>query len=203
MSGARAHESERGVGELAANDITTLLDGVRRGDGSAAERLLELLYDDLRRLARRRMRDAPADLTLQPTALVHEAFLRIFGPGEVRIDSRAHFFALAACAMRQILTDEARRRGAAKRGRGWDRIDLSEVEAPGDPDGQLRALDEALAELTASSPRLGGVARMRFLAGMTVEEVAEVSGVSVSTVERDWRFARAWLTSRLEEGGPS
>ena len=192
--------------QSSTQQVTQLLDEVDRGHTSAAEQLLPLVYDQLRALASSFFRRQRADHTLQPTALVHEAYAKLVGPagemsGEARWTSRAHFFAVAAKAMRQILANHARDRRAAKRGGDWHRVTLSEALTPsGERDLDLVALDEALEALAALDERQARIVELRFFAEMTVEEIAHVLGVSVSTVEREWRMARAWLSARLRRG---
>ncbi|MEO0649512.1 MAG: ECF-type sigma factor [Planctomycetota bacterium] len=159
--------------------------------------LLELAHAELRRMAEWEMRREAPGRTLQPTALVHEAYLRL--GGEVDWEGRAHFFGAAAQAMRRVLIDEARKRQAAKRGGGAERVSLSELVdgAEGD-DLDLLALDEALDRLEAESPRLAEVVRLRYFVGLSVEATADLLGVAPVTVKRDWKYARAWLLSRME-----
>lgn len=164
-----------------------------------------MVYDELRMLASSFFKRQQAGHTLQPTALVHEAYAKlvISGPemsGESKWTSRAHFFAVAAKAMRQILANHARERRAAKRGGDWHRVTLSEALTPsGQRDLDLVALDEALEDLAALDERQARIVELRFFAEMTIEEISHVLGVSVSTVEREWRMARAWLSGRLRE----
>lgn len=182
-------------------DVTRLLQGWRAGDREAAERLMERVYDELRRLARRRLSGERAGHTLQPTALVHEAYMKLAGQ---RVDwrSRAHFFALAATAMRRILVSHARKRRAAKRGGGALTLTLDEgLAGGGERDLDLLALDRALAGLAALDPRQARIVELRYFAGLTIEETAEAVGVSPATVKLDWQMARAWLHRELGEGG--
>ena len=183
----------------AANeDVTQLLEAWQRGDTSARERLLPLVYDELRRLARARLRREPQGHTLQPTALVHEAYLRLLGPGEGAPGNRAQLFGMSARLMREILVDHARRKGARKRGGAATKLSLNdEVATPEFPLVDIIALDEALTELTARDARLCQVVELKFFAGMTINEAAEVLHVSAATVERDWTVAKAWLHQRL------
>ena len=179
--------------------ITQILTELSEGDGSAAERLLPQVYEELRALAAAFFQRQPRNHTLQPTALVHEAFVRLVG-SDADWNSRKHFFDVAAMAMRQLLTDHARRRAADKRGGGKQRITLDQ-ETPGDPANEfdLVALDEALTELKTLDPRQARIVDLRFLAGLTVRETAEVLDVSERTVKLDWQMARAWLRRRLTE----
>ncbi len=180
-------------------EITEILQRVRRGEHSAAAALLPVVYDELRRLAGSYFQSQNADHTLEPTALVHEAYAKLAGAADDEWANRAHFFGVAAKAMRQVLTDHARRKKAAKRGGGYDRVTLSGLITP--PDGvsqiDLIALDEALEKLSARYPQQARVVELRFLAGLPLEEAARVLGVSASTVERKWLMARAWLRREL------
>jgi len=185
-------------------DVTSVLTELSRGDSQAADRLFPVVYGELRALAKRLFVGQPANQTLQPTALVHEVYLRLVDQTQAGWLDRAHFMNIAAKAMRQILTDHARRRRAAKRGGDWARIALDEVGADSrQAQIDLLALDEALTELARLDERQARVAELRFLAGLTVQEAAAVLGVSPRTVELDWRQARAWLRWRLAEGDSS
>jgi RNA polymerase sigma factor (TIGR02999 family) len=174
------------------------LTGSTTGGEPVADDMLPLVYDELRRLAQRFFARERSGHTLQPTALVHEAFLQLSASGELHLESRAHFLALAARAMRRILVDSARRRGAAKRGGGLERVTLSGALAEGGPDEvDVLALEDALLALGADHPRHAEVVELRFFGGLDVKEVAQVLGVSASTVMADWRFSRAWLGQAL------
>jgi RNA polymerase sigma factor (TIGR02999 family) len=180
-------------------DATRMPGGIEAGEPHAAEQLLPLVYDALRRLAAARLaREAPGQ-TLQATALVHEAYLRLVGPGAAgrHWDGRAHFFAAAAEAMRRILVENARRRRAAKRGGGGRREDIATVEIA-DPGGtadpaELLALDEALTRLAAKDPAKAELVKLRYFAGLSLPEIAALQGISLATAERAWAFCRAWL----------
>lgn len=175
-----------------------MLADLERGDSAAAAKLLPLVYDQLRAVADSYFRRQPADHTLQPTALVHEAYLRLIDQKEEKWASRAHFFAVASKAMRQILINHAERRAAGKRGGDRQKLTLSEGVTPApEREVDVLALDEALAKLSALSERMGRVVELRFFGGLTVEEVAHVLGVSKRTVEGDWQTARAWLSREL------
>jgi RNA polymerase sigma factor (TIGR02999 family) len=179
-------------------EITLLLSRAGAGDANASARLMEVVYEELRALAGSYARGGRPDQTLQPTALVHEAFLRLVDVPAGEWTDRAHFFAVAATAMRQVLADQARRRGAQKRGSGWDKVTLAGVALPGERDElDLLALDAALVELAAFDERKHRVVELRFFGGLTVEEVAQFLGLSVSTIESEWRAARSWLAVRL------
>jgi len=178
-----------------------------RGDGEAARRALaDELYGEMRAIAERRLARERVDHTLQPTALVHEAWMRLADQTRVDVEGRSQFLALAAQAMRRILVDHARGKRRAKRGGGWRRVELdadsSVAAAPRDEDGEvdLIALDDALGKLRSVSERQARVVELRFFGGLEVRDVADVLGVSVSTVEREWRFANAWLAAELGEG---
>ena len=184
------------------NEASRLASAVEQGDPQAADRLLPLVYDELRRLASRRLeREAPGQ-TLQATALVHEAYLRLVGgdPGR-RWDGRWHFFAAAAGAMRRILVDRARDRRRLKRGGGLGRVDLDlgtvPLDAPGD---DLIDLDEALTDLGREDPLCARLVTLRFFAGLTQAEAAEALGLARRTADRHWAYARAWLYERLRRG---
>jgi RNA polymerase sigma factor (TIGR02999 family) len=183
-----------------SGDLTTLLRAWRSGDPAALDQLVPLVYDVLRQLAAQRLRNSGSGAaTLQPTALVHEAFLRLVH-GEVDWQSRAHFFAVASTTMRNVAIDHARRRQAGKRGGDVVRVQLtSEVEAAAEgPAVDVLALDVALSRLEALDSRQAKVVELRFFAGLSSEETAAVLDCSPSTVERDWRTARAWLFRELE-----
>lgn len=179
-------------------DATRLLERLNDGDSAAAHELLPLVYDELRALAGAYFRRERADHTLQPTALVHEAFIKLIGQADAEWKGRAHFLAVAATAMRHTLVNHALAKKAVKRGGGAQSVML-DVELAGATTGGLDTLelDQALKELSNLDPRKAKVVEMRFFGGMTIEEAAAVLDVSVSTVEADWRMARAWLSSQL------
>lgn len=179
-------------------DITQLLTALSTGDGEAIHALLPLVYDELRRRAGNLLRSERADHTLQPTALVHEAFLHLVETERVDWKSRAHFFAVAARSMRRILVDHARARGAAKRGAGGTRISLhQDVALSATLDADVLAVDEALGKLDALNPRHAEIVSMRFFGGLTVEEVAAVMGTPKRTLEAEWSLIRAWIRREL------
>ena len=183
-------------------EITRLLQAWGGGDPAALENLAPLVYAELRRMARRFMRRENPGNTLQPTALVNEAYLRLVDIAQVRWQDRVHFFAVAAQMMRRILVDGARARATGKRGGGGIDLNLDEsIDAMPDRPHQLVALDEALDALARLDPRKAKVIEMRFFGGLTVEETAEVLKVSPETVMRDWKMARAWLTRELASPG--
>ena len=182
-----------------AGDATRVLTELSRGDRAAADRLLPLVYEELRELAARWMRRERRDHTLQPTALVHEAYLRLIDQSRVGWRDRVHFFAVAAAMIRRILVDHARSHATAKRGGGRRRIGLEdEAIAAGGPDLDLLALDDALDALGELNERQRKVVEMRYFSGLTIEETAEALGVSPTKAKAEWRMARAWLRRRLE-----
>ncbi len=179
-------------------DVTLLLDAVHRGEPNAARALLTQVYAELRQLARAKMAREQPGHTLQPTALVHEAWLRL---GEQRFENRAHFFGAAAEAMRRILIDRARRKLAAKNGAGAEHVDADEIEiaAPTPKDDELLAVHEALDALAAHDARKAELVKLRYFAGLSIDEAAAVLGISEPTAIRDWRYARAWLFRKIGE----
>jgi len=187
--------------ERAPNDVTVLLAEVTKGDRQAASKLIPLVYDELRRLAGRYMRRERADHTLQATALVHEAYLKLVQQPSVEWQNRAHFFGIAAQVMRHILVDHARGHGREKRGAGQQVVSLDEafVFSP-EKSVELLKLDESLQRLTKLDPRQGRIVELRFFGGLTVEETAHVLGVSPKTVKREWSVAKAWLHGDLRKG---
>lgn len=180
---------------------TQLLEQMQAGDRQAAEKLLPLVYEEFRQLARHYLQQERANHTLQPTALVHEAYMKLIDQSRVNWQGRTHFFAVAAQAMRRILVDHARHHLRLKRGGGQHRVMLDENVALSakDRDEDVVALDEALQKLADFDPRQAKVVEMRFFAGLSVEEVAEQLGVSKRTVEGDWTMARAWLSRELKK----
>jgi RNA polymerase sigma factor (TIGR02999 family) len=183
------------------NDITQILNAIEQGDPHAANRLLPLVYDELRQLAARKMSQEAPGQTLQPTALVHEAFLRLVGDQQCdEWDNRGHFFSAAAEAMRRILIESARRKNAAKRGGEMARCDLKDDDAILDANDAdtLLALDEALSRLAEGDAQLARLVELRYFTGLTIEETAKVLKVSPRTVNRNWAFARAWLRREIE-----
>jgi RNA polymerase sigma factor (TIGR02999 family) len=175
------------------SDVTGLLDAVDRGEPQAADRLLPLVYDELRRLAAARMANERAGHTLEATALVHEAYVRLVGPNpQAGWKGRGHFFAAAAEAMRRILVENARRKKGLKHGGDRRRVKLGDAAADGS-DVDLLDLDAALERLEALSPPRAALVKLRFFAGFTMPQAAEALGISLATAERQWAFARAWL----------
>ena len=185
---------------LVTENITQLLLQWRGGDESALEQLMPLVYEELRRLARQCMRGERAGHTLQTTALVNEAYLRLVNSSRVQWQDRAHFFAIASQLMRRVLVDEARRRRNLKRGGEYTRIEIDQMELNTPPrDFDLLALDQALDRLTDFAPRKGKVVELRFFAGLSIEETALVLAVSTDIVKREWRTAKLWLLQELSE----
>ena len=176
------------------SDATLLLTAIEQGDRNAAGELLELVYDELRRLATSKMARAAPGQTLQPTALVHEAWLKLVGAKSPKFENRAHFFSAAAEAMRRILIDRARRKMTMRHGAGFERVVLEEQDlvAP-NLDEQMLAVHEVLDKLATEHPQQAEVVKLRYFAGMTNEETAKVLGVSVATVKNYWTFARTWI----------
>jgi RNA polymerase sigma factor (TIGR02999 family) len=177
------------------SDVTLMMDRAQAGDPKAAGELLALVYEELRSLASVRMANERAGHTLQPTALVHEAWLRLIGnDSEAHFANRAHFFAAAAEAMKRILIDRARRKSAGKRGDGWKRIDLEKIEIAADADDEILLLvGESLDKLAQEQPQAAEVVKLRFFAGLTLEEAGQILGFTERTAKRHWAFARAWL----------
>jgi RNA polymerase sigma factor (TIGR02999 family) len=184
------------------SDVTRILQAAQQADAKAADDLLPLVYQELRRLAAHKMANEAPGHTLQPTALVHEAWLRLVTPDQqAPFQNRAHFFGAAAEAMRRILVDRAREKKALKRGGDLERVDVDAVELPSPmPDDELLALDEALDRLAIVDTRAAEMVKLCFFVGLTQEEAARELGVSVSTAERVWAFARAWLLREVRKG---
>src|SRR5262245_22722061 len=188
-------------GSPAHTQVTQLLVAAGAGDSRAAAELLPLVYGELRKLARARMAGEPdggLGQTIQPTALVHEAYLRLIGDAELKWNNRGHFFGAAALAMRRILVDRARERKSLKRGGDRARVELSETGAEQEPEPeQVLGLDAALTRLATISRRRADVVMLRYFAGLSVDETAMALGVSAATVKNEWKFARAWLRRDL------
>jgi RNA polymerase sigma factor (TIGR02999 family) len=178
-----------------STDVTRILGAIEQGDPQAAEQLLPLVYDELRKLAAQRLAGEGPSHTLEPTALVHEAYLKLVGPDAQRPwNGRVHFFAAAAEAMRRILIDHARRKHRTRRGGGRKRVELQDVDAVAASEAdELLALDEALTQLAAADARKAELVRLRYFAGLTLEQAADLLGISRATAARHWAFARAWL----------
>ena len=182
-------------------EVTRLLARVREGQAGASDELFTRVHQELRRLAAGYMRHERREHTLQPTALVHEAYLRLVDQRDASPENRAHFFGIAAGVMRRILIDHARARNAEKRGGDHLKVDLDEAAAEmSHPSESLIELDRALERLAAIDPRRARVVELRFFGGLTVEEIADLMAVGARTVDRDWRVARAWLRRELDAG---
>ena len=183
---------------MTQGDLTVLLQAAGSGDRAAFSRLYEAVYAELHKVARANMRREGAGHTLQPTALVNEAYMRL-APSGGGWENRRHFFAAAAEAMRRILVDHARKRMSQKRGADYERVTLSGVDVAADAPGvDVLLIDLALTELGAERPRLAELVSLRFFAGMSIEEAAKALDISAATAKRDWAFARAWLQERVE-----
>lgn len=200
-SGAQSFDSlcsaNRGTRKM--SDATVMLAAIKAGDSQAAEELLVLVYDELRRLAASKLAQEAPGQTLQPTALVHEAWLRLVGDQNPAFKDRTHFFRTAAEAMRRILIDRARRKKTQRHGGGYQRIDIEECDpAAPSPEGQLLAMNEALDKLAQEHPLQAELVRLRYFAGLTNEEVSEILGISISTAKNYWTFSRAWLLNEIE-----
>ena len=181
-------------------DVTQLLNAIEHGDAQAAEQLLPVVYDELRKLAAAKMAKEQPGQTLQATALVHEAWIRLAGGQQQRWDSRRHFFSAAAEAMRRILVEKARRRQRIRHGGGLERVNVDDIEvALPSREDQLIAMDEALVKLELDDPQKAEVVKLRYFVGMTSVETAETLGLSVATVERYWSFAKAWLFKEIQQ----
>ena len=183
------------------NEFTHILERVKQGDPKAAGELLPIVYEELRRLAAQKMTREAAGHTLQPTALVHEAWMRLGGEDAPTFQNRAHFFGAAAEAMRRILIEHARRRLAAKRGAGVEVVDLDglEISSPAADDDQLLAMNEALEKFAAVDSRKAELVKLRYFVGLNFEEAAAALGIAIPTAKQWWAYARAWL--RVEMGG--
>jgi len=186
------------------SEFTHILERVEHGDPKAAAELLPIVYEELRRLAAQKMANEAAGHTLQPTALVHEAWMRLGGSDAPTFQNRAHFFGAAAEAMRRILIEHARRRLAAKRGAGVEVVDLHglEISSPVADDDQLLALNEALEKLSAIDPRKAELVKLRYFVGLNFEEAAAALGIAVPTAKQWWTYARSWLTVEMR-GAPA
>ncbi|HEV3080760.1 MAG TPA: ECF-type sigma factor [Gemmataceae bacterium] len=179
-------------------DVTRILDAIAQGEPRAAGRLLPLVYEELRRLAAQKLALEKGQQTLQATALVHEAYVRLVGAGERHWDSRGHFFAAAAQAMRRILVDNARRKRSRKRGGDLVRHDVADIQlAAPEPHKDLLALDEALTKLAARDKLKAELIQLRYFAGLTTDQAAQLLGISPATADRYWAYARAWLHQEI------
>jgi len=184
------------------SNVTQILDAIQHGDPKAADELLPLVYQELRRLAASKMASETPGQTLQPTALVHEAWLRLVGnDGQAQFQNRAHFFGAAAEAMRRILIDRARRKHALRHGGGQQRLDMDEIEIPAPADDEeLLAVNDALDRFATVDAPKAELVKLRYFAGLTIEEAAQVLNISEPTGKRWWTYARAWLFSEIRKG---
>jgi len=184
------------------SNVTQILDAIQHGDPKAADELLPLVYQELRRLAASKMASETPGQTLQPTALVHEAWLRLVGnDGQAQFQNRAHFFGAAAEAMRRILIDRARRKHALRHGGGQQRLDMDEIEIPAPADDEeLLAVNDALDRFATVDAPKAELVKLRYFAGLTIEEAAQVLNISEPTAKRWWTYARAWLFSEIRKG---
>ena len=183
------------------SEVTRILDSIAQGDPKAAEELLPLVYGELRKLAAHKMSAEPPGQTLQPTALVHEAWLRLAGNEEAKFANRAHFIGAAAEAMRRILIERARSKNRLRRGGDWQRVELERVTvAMDDPDETVLAVHEALDRLAARDPLKAQIVKLRYFVGMSHQEIATALGVAEPTVRRHWAYARSWLYAELKAG---
>jgi RNA polymerase sigma factor (TIGR02999 family) len=181
------------------SDVTRILNAVEHGDAKAADELLPLVYEELRKLAAHRMGNEAPGQTLQPTALVHEAWLRLVGSENPKFEGRAHFFGAAAEAMRRILIDRARRKKAARHGGGQQRVNLEEVDVSAvTEDDRLLAINDALDKFAAQDKFKADLVKLRYFAGLTIEEAARTLGISEPTAKRYWTYARAWLYNEIK-----
>jgi RNA polymerase sigma factor (TIGR02999 family) len=181
------------------SDVTLILDAIQKGDPKAPEELLPLVYDELRKLAAFKLAQQSPEQTLQPTALVHEVYLRLLGHEQRSWQDRKHFFAAAAEAMRHVLVDRARRKATARHGGGWQRLDLDDaVIAVGTSDENILLVNEALEKFAAHDPACAELVKLRFFGGLTFPQAAEVMGISERTAQRNWAYARAWLFREIK-----
>ncbi len=182
------------------NQITKLLHKLSEGDNDALDKLLPIVYKELRKIASKYLSNEYKKRTIQTTELVHEAYLKLIGQKNLTLENREHFFRIVAKSMRQILVDNARKRNAAKRGSGKTKISLENVYAiSSDNDDELLALNEALVKLESFDGRLSKIVELRFFTGLTIQETAEILSISPTTVKRDWNFAKAWLYREIAD----
>jgi RNA polymerase sigma factor (TIGR02999 family) len=202
--GLRAARLGVSVGPELSRQVSELLANWNKGDAEAREALMPLVYDELRKLAASHLRRERNDHTLQPTALVHEVYLRLAEQKNVRWQDKGHFFGVTAQLMRRILVDHARSHMADKRGSGLPKVSLNEAIAMSrERPAELLALDESLTQLASTDPQQGQIVELRVFAGLTIEQTAEVLGISPATVKRDWSLAKAWLLREMDKAGSS
>jgi RNA polymerase sigma-70 factor, ECF subfamily len=195
-------EDPKPQGEGEPSNVTLLLNRMRNGDSEAGDEAASLVYDELHRIAAREMRRENEGHTLQTTALVHEAYMRLAGSGSLEIQNRGHFFAVASQQMRRILVDYARSTNAQRRGGGATKVDLEQLQIAVAPRSEdVLSLDEALRDLERIDPRAAKVVELRYFGGYTDKEVVEALGISIATVRRDWEFARSWLFNQMQGKG--
>jgi RNA polymerase sigma factor (TIGR02999 family) len=181
------------------SNVTVILDAIQKGDPKAPEELLPLVYDELRKLAAFKLAQQSPDQTLQPTALVHEVYLRLLGHEQRSWQDRKHFFAAAAEAMRHVLVDRARRKASVRHGGGWQRLDLDDaVIAAGTSDENILLINEALEKFALHDPACADLVKLRFFGGLTFSQAAEIMGISERTAQRFWAYARAWLYREIK-----
>lgn len=181
------------------SEVTVILEAIQKGNPKAAEELLPLVYEELRKLAAAKLALQSSDQTLQPTALVHEAYLKLLGDGSHSWEDRRHFFAAAAEAMRHLLVDRARRKATLRHGGGWRRVDLDGVVVAGKTtDDNILLINEALEKFTAHDPTAAELIKLRFFVGLTFREAARLLGLSERTAKRSWSYARAWLFKEIQ-----
>ncbi|MHC4464159.1 MAG: ECF-type sigma factor [Planctomycetota bacterium] len=184
------------------SDVTRILNAIEQGDANAADELLPLVYEELRLLAAHRLSQEPPGQTLQATALVHEAYLRLVGTEDQAWDNKGHFFKAAAEAMRRIVIENARHKKSLKHGSGWQRVCIEGLEAPFESSPEdLVALDESLSKMAESEPEIAMLVKLRYFAGMTIEQIAQIAGVSDRTVFSNLAYARAWLHREIVKEG--
>ena len=201
ISGLRAGKKVKPDFRTTMSDVTRILNAIEAGDERAVDKLILTVYQELRHLAAKKLQGEAPGQTLQPTALVHEAYLRLLGDQDQTWKSRTHFFSAAAEAMRRILVDNARRKKSLKRGEKHQRVNLEDADlAIKGPSEDIVALDEALSKLAASDKMKADLIKLRYFAGLTIEQAAEALDLSLSTAKRHWRYAKAWLYNQITNG---
>jgi len=201
ISGLRAGKKVKPDFRTTMSDVTRILNAIEAGDERAVDKLILTVYQELRHLAAKKLQGEAPGQTLQPTALVHEAYLRLLGDQDQTWKSRTHFFSAAAEAMRRILVDNARRKKSLKRGEKHQRVNLEDADlAIKGPSEDIVALDEALSKLAASDKMKADLIKLRYFAGLTIEQAAEALDLSLTTAKRHWRYAKAWLYNQITNG---